>query len=710
MAKRIYRFSQKHCDIWDETELGNDANLLGGKGFGLVQMCGIGLPVPPGFTITTAVCNHYRKSTAKDTLLQDLLENDSGNAYESVLHCMEWLREQFGYMPLVSVRSGAPVSMPGMMDTILNVGLTSETFPEWSQRIGEKPALDSYRRLIQMLGSTAFGIDHDKFEFQLASVKKQAAVKSDTELSKKNLQDLIKRYKIVFKENAGTDFPDSMEMQLGFAIRAVFDSWMNPRAIEYRKLTKLCEDMGTAVNVQAMVFGNMGEDSGSGVLFSRDPSTGEPKIMGEYLRNAQGEDVVAGIRTPDKLDTVEATWCSELEQMTFKLEQHYKDMVDIEFTVQQGKLFILQSRVGKRSAMAAFKIAHDLVQEGVVTRDKALARLTTEQFKMVRRPSIDPSFKTKPHAVGLPACPGVAKGKPVFSAKDAINCTEPCILVTHETTPDDIAGMAKAVGILTQTGGATSHAAVVARAMDKPCVVGCTELDLSPEKWVNVHRLTIDGGTGRVWTGIDVPVVDSSDAHEIRAIMDWCMERMGWVEPSVLDRDDDRPHRIIAAHWWGDADVLEAVLDGLAAKDKLDGIAIDFLPPKKRLSADDLLLEGCFVDGPQADDQFETKVFSGLLGRDDLKGLVVLNCPGGPAQHQLLRKKGYVIPTRPKTVADLMQAAVGEPDQEFIENVIGGSDAWSKIREALKTAGFDMTTVPMAAPAEYAVFTVLGAK
>ena len=442
---------------------------------------------------------------------------------------MEWLKEQFGYMPLVSVRSGAPISMPGMLDTILNVGLTAHNFNEWAGRIGDRATADSQRRLIQMLGSTGYGVDMGVFDFQLASVKKEAGAKQDTDLTAAQLATVADRYQDAFSQNTGFKFPvNDAKEQLRVAIKAVFDSWMNPRAIEYRKLNKIDESMGTAVNVQAMVFGNMGDDSGTGVLFSRDPSTGQPVMMGEFLTNAQGEDVVAGIRTPvdvHKMATLDGVWSNihgKLVDLCSELEVAYKDMVDIEFTVQKGELFVLQSRSGKRSARAAFRIATDMVKEGVIDVDTALTRLTADQFKAVRRPMIDPNFKVKPDVVGLPACPGVVFGKPVFTSEDAASCNEPCILVRHETDPDDIAGMAKAVGILTKTGGATSHAAVVARAMDKACVVGATELDLE-HGWGGVVRVTIDGATGRVWFNKQVPVIDASADPAVRQVMNWCL-------------------------------------------------------------------------------------------------------------------------------------------------------------------------------------------
>ncbi len=431
--KRIFRFSEEACD-WTEKDQGKAKKILGGKGAGLVMMAQAGMPVPPGFTITTEVCNQFRQIAHADTegaggFLDSLM--DEVTAHD------KWLAEKFGYFPLVSVRSGAPVSMPGMMDTILNVGLTDAALPEWAERIGEKAALDSYRRLIQMLGATAYGIDHDVFEFQLAKAKKEAGIAHDHELSVEQLVKLVQIFKWAFKEVTGSAFPQHRSQQLRAAMRAVFDSWMNERAVFYRQQNKIDEKMGTAVNIQAMVFGNMGDDSGTGVLFTRDPSTGAKKVMGEFLQNAQGEDVVAGIRTPENLDKMphlDGVWAEvhgALMVLSHTLEQHYRDMVDIEFTVQKGVLYVLQSRAGKRAAQAAFKIAVDQVAEKLIDRKTAIGRLSVEQFKIVRRPSIDPSFKVKPDLTGLPACPGVVSGKPVFSSADAVNCNAPCILVTH---------------------------------------------------------------------------------------------------------------------------------------------------------------------------------------------------------------------------------------------------------------------------------------
>lgn len=580
----IYRFSKDLCD-WSSDDAALAKKLLGGKGAALVAMAQADFPVPPGFTIPTSTCNAYRESA---------MEDGGAGFIEKLMTAVQeydyWLVEPFGYAPLVSVRSGAPISMPGMMDTILNVGLHDGTLPGWIGKIGERAALDSYRRLIQMLGHTAYGVDADLFEQALSSVKVAAGVTDDADLDCNQLLDVVALFKTVFLEETAMEFPQTRNEQLRAAIEAVFRSWMNPRAIEYRKLNKIDEAMGTAVNVQAMVFGNMGETSGSGVLFTRDPSTGEPLVMAEYLTNAQGEDVVAGIRTPEKLvlseaeaDPVKNLWKLELIETCVRLEDMYKDMVDVEFTVQEGKLFILQSRVGKRSARAAFRIAVDLVEEGVIEPEQALKRITRQQFKVMRRPMIDPKFDTEPSLVGLPACPGVVTGRPVFSAEAAVESKEPCILISHETTPDDIAGMNAAVGILTQTGGATSHAAVVARAMDKACVVGCTALDLGAD-WSDVSRVTIDGATGRVWLQVEVPVVDASEDPALRTVTEWAVQAAEATVASMFPSDEVLwPQVVQAAHWWHAVPVLEAVVAELAEmfdQVKVTGITLDLRGPR----------------------------------------------------------------------------------------------------------------------------------
>jgi len=645
----VYRFSAKHCDYAEPAKAKAAKALLGGKGAALVDMAQQGFNVPPGFTIPTSACLGYLSAADTPSLQAKLLDD----VMVEVCDAMSWLSEQFGYVPLVSVRSGAPVSCPGMMDTILNVGLTEDNQDFWNTKIGGRATSDSFRRLVQMLGSTAYGVNPKAFDTVLAAAKKKYKAVADTDLTEAQLDYVVKRQVAEFKAATGEDFPtNNATVQLRAAIAAVFNSWNNPRAIEYRKLNKLPYEMGTAVTVQAMVFGNMGDDSGSGVLFTRDPSTGEKKVMGEYLANAQGEDVVAGIRTPLKLhevpgmivvngETFAQKWLGELETVVQKLEASYRDMVDVEFTVQKGELFILQSRSGKRAARAAFKIAVDMVAEGVITKAEALARITGEQYKVVKRKAVDPAFSVKPNAIGIPACPGVAVGRPVFSAEEAVAASDPVILVTHETTPDDIAGMAKAVGVLTKTGGATSHAAVVARAMDKVCVVGCGDaLNIEALKKNVAHlkgRITIDGGSGNVWYAVDVPVIDNSAAPEIQVVTAWCFEALGACEAATIVSDDVKPHRIMAARWWGAEEVLHAAIDDLAALPSRHHVSLDLTAPREFVPSSDSPLARAF--GVEEADEFRALAVQTLINaKAKLKGLRIVNA--GPLE-AMLKNAGF---------------------------------------------------------------------
>lgn len=610
MHNEIFRFSKSICD-WTDTDLPNSKKILGGKGAGLVMMANAGLPVPPGFTITTNVCNAIA-SYGPDKV--------AANAYIDKLMFdgwtfMKWLANEFGYAPLVSVRSGAPVSMPGMMDTILNVGMTDKTLEFWTYQLGTRAALDSYRRLIQMLGHTAYGVPMEAFDAVLHDAKVKKEVANDTDLDADDLKAIVSAYKQVFQAATQQAFPQDPAEQLKAAVKAVFDSWMNPRAIEYRKINKIDPSMGTAVTVQSMVFGNMGDTSGTGVLFTRNPSTGVHVIMGEFLQNAQGEDVVAGIRTPvnfTDMTDLPAPWPSiydSIVKLCANLEETYRDMVDIEFTVQQGELFVLQSRVGKRSAAAAFKIAVDLLEDEVIGLPEALSRLTPEQYKAVKRPIIEPSFKTEPHFTGLPACPGVVTGRPVFSAQEAVDAKDAVILVTHETNPDDIAGMNAALGILTQTGGATSHAAVVARAMDKTCVVGCTSLDWTKVKAAT--KLTICGATGRVWVDTEVPLVDASSNPAVHKIQRICLafndNRKAVTVPDKFEGQPLTPQTVCMAHWWGNIEILDAVMKRVeqVPQAEREAICLDFRGPDSFAMDADTLIEDAFgVFNPVEDDEF----------------------------------------------------------------------------------------------------------
>jgi len=525
--KRVYLFEEAD---------GKNRNLFGGKGAGLADMTKAGLPVPPGFIITTEVCKEYQELNRK---LPDGLMDE-------VLQAMRKIEEKTGKKfadpsnpLLVSVRSGAPISMPGMMDTILNLGLNDETVEGLARASNnERFAYDSYRRFIQMFGNVVLGISHDKFEEILEHYKKEQGVTLDSELSSESLKKVVKDYKELVKKEIGKDFPQDPYEQLEMAIKAVFDSWNNERAIKYRELHNIPDTLGTAVNIVTMVFGNMGNDSGTGVAFTRNPSTGEKEFYGEYLTNAQGEDVVAGIRTPQPISKLAEEMpdvYKQLLEVRDLLEKYYRDVQDIEFTIERGKLYMLQTRNAKRTARAAVKIAVDMAKEGLITKEEAVLRVSPEQINQLLHAQIDPNASKKVIAKGLPASPGAASGKVVFSSKEAEKRGkegERIILVRPETTPDDIGGLAAAQGVLTSRGGMTSHAAVVARGMGKPAVVGCESIriDLSKEEFrvgdILVKKedvITIDGSTGEVILG-EVPMIPPTLSDELKELLSWADE------------------------------------------------------------------------------------------------------------------------------------------------------------------------------------------
>lgn len=514
---------------------GKDKNLLGGKGAGLAEMTSLGIPVPPGFTVTTEACIEYQKNHGYPE-----------GMWEQTLEALKKLEEavgkKFGDIKnplLVSVRSGARVSMPGMMDTILNLGLNDETVKGLATiSNNERFAYDSYRRFIQMFSDVVLGVEHHKFESVLKKIKEKKNVSLDTELDAEEMKHLVYEYKKIVEEETGKPFPQDTMEQLKLAINAVFNSWNNQRAKTYRKLNKIPEDWGTAVNIVAMVFGNMGDDSGTGVAFTRNPSTGEKEFFGEFLINAQGEDVVAGIRTPEpiaKLKDVMPEVFTQLEEVYKKLESHYKDMQDIEFTVEKKKLYMLQTRTGKRTAKAAVKIAYDMYKEGLIDKKTAVLRVLPEQVDQLLHPMIDPNEKYHAIAKGLPASPGAAVGKVVFNADDAEKkaaAGEAVILVRNETSPEDIGGMHAAAGILTATGGMTSHAAVVARGMGKCCVAGCGSLKIDEKKKIFTageevikegDYITINGSTGEVILG-KVTLVEPELSGEFAELLSWADE------------------------------------------------------------------------------------------------------------------------------------------------------------------------------------------
>jgi pyruvate,orthophosphate dikinase len=515
---------------------GGGKDVLGGKGAGLAEMTQIGVPVPAGFTISTEACRAYM---AQGKRLPDGLEDEID---EHVARLEERAGRRFGDPEdplLVSVRSGAAVSMPGMMDTILNLGLSDVACDGLAKATGnERFASDSYRRLIQMFGEVVGGIDAHTFEQRLSELKQAKGVQQDTELDADDLRGLVRVFESIYAEETGNTFPQDARDQLTRAVRAVFESWGNPRAQVYRRAHDIPDDLGTAVNVMQMVFGNKGDTSATGVCFTRDPATGEQGLYGEFLPNAQGEDVVAGIRTPLRLEQMRGTLPEAFEQLVetmAALERHYRDVQDIEFTVEDGKLFLLQTRSAKRTAAAALKIAVSMVEDGMISREEAVARIDPASIEQLLHPRIDPNVRLEPAARGLNASPGAASGGVVFDADTAAErgaAGERVVLVRWETTPDDIHGMIAAQGILTVHGGMTSHAAVVARGMGKPCVAGAEGVSIDQAKktaqigGVTVNEgepITLDGGTGQVYIG-EVELVPPQINEDFETVLGWADE------------------------------------------------------------------------------------------------------------------------------------------------------------------------------------------
>jgi len=545
MEKSVYSFAKNEAEGSAKMK-----NLLGGKGANLAEMANLGIGVPPGFTISTEVCTHYAQKGEYPSGLEEEIKN-----------CLKKLEEVTGKKfgdpnnpLLVSVRSGARVSMPGMMDTVLNLGLNDESVEGLAQASSSpRFVYDSYRRLIQMFGNVVLGIPAHKFEEVIDRKKEEKRIKEDIELTNDTLKELNNEFKKIIKRETKEDFPQDPFKQLMMARDAVFKSWNNKRAIEYRRIQKIPEHWGTAVNVQSMVFGNMGEDSGTGVGFTRDPATGTKEIYGEYLLNAQGEDVVAGIRTPKPIielkDDMPQVY-QELEEITQRLEKHYRDVQDFEFTIEKGILYLLQTRTGKRTTQAAVKIACDLFKEGLISKKEAILRVDSTQVEQLLHRGIDPEAKVEVLAKGLPASPGAATGFVVFTADRAVELTDggqKVILVRRETSPEDIHGMAVAQGILTSRGGMTSHAAVVARGMGKSCVAGCEEIKVDEGKaqftvngmvFKEGDYITIDGASGRVIKG-EVPTIEPEFSEEFKQILKWADEIRSMGVKANADTPDD---------------------------------------------------------------------------------------------------------------------------------------------------------------------------
>jgi len=609
MTKYVYLFSEGNASM---------RNLLGGKGANLAEMTGLGLPVPRGFTVTTEACTRYYndgKVIAKE--IEDQI-------YEALRKTEEIVGKKFGDPSnpfLVSVRSGARASMPGMMDTILNFGLNDEVVEGLAKLTNnERFAYDSYRRFIQMFSDVVMEVEKSKFEKILDAVKEENGAKNDTDLTAENLKEVVKRYKELFKEEKGFDFPMDPKEQLMEAVKAVFRSWDNPRAIVYRRLNDIPSDWGTAVNVQEMVYGNMGNDSGTGVAFTRNPATGEKKLYGEFLMNAQGEDVVAGIRTPQSIDQLKEIMPDIYKQFTEiaeKLERHYRDMQDMEFTIERGKLFMLQTRNGKRTAAAALKIAVDLVAEGMVTKEEAIMKVDPKQLDTLLHPAFEPKAlkAAVPIAKGLPASPGAATGRIYFTAEEAVEAAKggekKIILVRLETSPEDIEGMHVSQGILTGRGGMTSHAAVVARGMGTCCVAGCSEIkineeekyfiDKSGKKYVEGDWISLDGSTGNVY-GEQLPTTEPDVTGDFATLMEWADE----IRKLRVRTNADTPRDAAVAvkfgaegiglcrteHMFFDADRIPAMREMIVARtEEQRRKALDKLLPMQRADFEGLFTE-----------------------------------------------------------------------------------------------------------------------
>jgi len=532
MTKFVYSFKEGNADM---------RNLLGGKGANLAEMTNLGLPIPQGFTVTTEACTDYYNNNKK------ISEDIENQIFDAMKELEKIQGKTFGDVNdplLVSVRSGARASMPGMMDTILNLGLNDEAVEGFAAKTGNpRFAYDSYRRFIQMYSDVVMEVNKSFFEKIIDELKEEKGIKFDTEMTVEDLKELVKRFKAVYSEHMdGEEFPQDPKEQLMGAVKAVFRSWDNPRAIVYRRMNDIPGDWGTAVNVQAMVFGNMGETSGTGVAFTRNPSTGEKGIYGEYLINAQGEDVVAGVRTPQPITKLESDMpevFKEFMDIATSLENHYRDMQDMEFTIQEGKLYFLQTRNGKRTAHAAIQIACDLVDEGMITKEEAVLRIEAKSLDQLLHPTFNVEALKAGEVIGsaLPASPGAAAGKIVFTAEDAkregINGKgERVILVRLETTPEDIEGMVAAQGILTVRGGMTSHAAVVARGMGTCCVSGCGDIKINEEEktftlggytFKEGDYISLDGTTGKIYKG-DIKTEEASVSGNFGRIMKWADE------------------------------------------------------------------------------------------------------------------------------------------------------------------------------------------
>lgn len=665
-----------------KTALEPSDELLGGKGAKLAEMSTLGLPVPAGVTITTEQCNSFFNIAREDraqfihSLVDDVL-----SAYKSM---------PFDYMPLVSVRSGARVSMPGMMDTVLNVGISIANKHEWDKRLGKETADDCFRRLIVMYSEVVLGIPHEIYE---------------------DCGDNPEMHLQRFTELTDQAFPISLEDQLAACIEAVFNSWFSERAVAYRAAHGYPESWGTAVNVQQMVFGNAGDDSCSGVLFTRDFNTGEPEFIIDWLPNAQGEDVVAGTHNPlNKVAMME--WNQDahdtLHGYASQLEEHYRDMQDIEFTVQNGEVFILQTRSGKRAALAAFRIAYDLQKWGKITKEEALARVSGREYMALTAAKVDPEYDVAADVVGTPASGNIVSGIAVLSAKDAVACKEPCILVAKETTPDDFSGMQASVGIITQTGGITSHAAVVARGMNKTCVVGAENLKFAG---LAGKRITVNGATGDIWIDKDVPV----SAGEVPAFVE---EMLTWTDMNtdkmLATRPEDAPADIAVyvdvSAKLATQTLLSKTLDALKG-----GRGIISFGNNTQMAESDATFLGYFgVDAsgtPDGDFMVIEKVLSMGKWSAAFKKNWAIHLPNDASVHfaNVLRDKGWNVVSRVNSFkAALSTNGYVVLEQAFLDQLEREQMDFSEIETLITKAGGEVKALPETVTRTQLIFDALG--
>lgn len=707
--------------------------ILGGKGAGLCEMAKIGVNIPPGIIIPTTTCLDYlNKADTQEELMDDLMVG--------IIEKMDEIEGKLGHMPLFSVRSGARVSMPGMMDTILNVGMTEETLGFWKVKIGERAAYDCYRRLLQMIGEVSFEIPKAHFDKKFSYVRSckwglKEPPETDAEMTAKHFQQVVIEYMKLFgaghKERLST-----LHGQIRAAVQAVFKSWNNERAISYRNLNGIPHGWGTAVIIQMMVFGNMNDNSGSGVLFTRDPATGEKKVIGEFLPNAQGEDVVAGIRTPLQIEEMKLhpklkVVYKPLVEQVLMLEQHYKDMQDVEFTVQDGQLFILQTRSGKRSSQAAFRIAVELTNEGLISKKEAFTRIRPKDLERLGKVVIPSSFTTEPDAVGIPAGGSVVSGTPVFSAKAAmeVRAADPkavIILVTHETTPDDIEGMNAADAILTATGGATSHAAVVARGMNKTCVVGVTSMKVSSigatvgeEASVGEGSLlTIDGTTGRVWVNTEVPVEKVESDEFIDQMVAWALESGTVVEMVDLKTYKLQKGRTYAVDTSGVKGIeFQTCIQNLIFEAVKLGctLILSMYTENDYREPEDEILWKAFGEKAKVGDETIAEFLTEAAGKwkkEDLARIHLFLPDRLRAVGSVIsaaKAAGFKIGGEINSMSELMDAEGFVKLSQKLVTTVGGDKKTQKLLEALKKGGMTFEPIPKIASKQKVLFDCINA-